>query len=81
MPQIRVIAGERPNAFAAGTDEAGATVLVCRTGTVRIEGTLEERRRAARAMAEAAGLHVVDEQQSVVMPESYYRDRDNLRTT
>ena len=80
MAQVRIIAGDRPTAFSAGTDEAGATVLVCRTGTVRIEGDLEERRRVAIAVAEAAGLRAVDVTKPVVIPE-LPRDRDNLRAT
>lgn len=74
---IRV--GERPYAFTTGSDEYGSTFLCLATETIHIDGTLEERRKAAQAFAEANGLSVVDTSRPVVVRTP--RTRDHLSTT
>jgi hypothetical protein len=81
MAITRVVAGPRPTAFSTGTDEFGTTSLVCQSGTVWIEGDLDDRRRVAEVLANAVGLQVVDTSRPVVLPDSAPRDRDHLRTT
>ena len=67
MTPVDLTAGNGPQAYSTGTDEAGATVLVCTDGTVRISGDLEERRRVVQALTEAVGLSVVDTSRPVVL--------------
>ena len=77
----RLRAGQRPHAFSTGNDDYGSTVLVCSTGSIHIDGTLPERRKAAQAFAEAVGLSVVDTSRPVVLPARAPRDREHLHTT
>jgi hypothetical protein len=81
MGITRLSAGPRPTAFSTGTDEYGTTALFCRSGSVHIDGDLDERRRVAEVIANAVGLQVVDTSRPVILPDSAPRDRDHLRTT
>ena len=45
MAQTRLVVGPRPTAFSTGTEEFGTISVFCQSGSVLIEGDLEDRRR------------------------------------
>ena len=70
MAQTRLVVGPRPTAFSTGTEEFGTISVFCQSGSVLIEGDLEDRRKVAEVIAKAVGLQVVDTSRRVVLPDS-----------
>ena len=70
MAQTRLVVGPRPTAFSTGTEEFGTISVFCQSGSVLIEGDLEDRRKVAEVIANAVGLQVVDTSRRVVLPDS-----------
>jgi len=78
MAQTRLVVGPRPTAFSTGTEEFGTISVFCQSGSVLIEGDLEDRRKVAEVIAIAVGLQVVDTSRPVILPDSA---PEHLRTT